>query len=260
LRFSKEGNAFQGRGSIFGRLLVFSLLFFSLSADAGTPTTSPRPKEVPERLSMRAKLKVLNGKSAGREVKVPQTGMLIGRSEECHLRPKSDAVSRCHCELSFEDDKLVIRDLGSKNGTYVNGKKIDDNRELNAGDQLLIGKLELEVMIKVAEPVQPQPDRPSTEESSWAVDDDISSWLEDASQADQGDANPDTRQFRIEELQRASNESTLNTLKDSAVKDTNVAPESGEKEQAGKLPPRKPDSDSSKAAANNILKRFFNRP
>ncbi|MEO1973268.1 MAG: FHA domain-containing protein [Pirellulaceae bacterium] len=209
---------------------------------------------------MRVKLKVLNGQSAGREVKVPETGLLIGRSEECHLRPKSDAVSRCHCEISVGDDVLVIRDLGSKNGTYVNGSRIESDTKISSGDQLLIGKLELEVIIKVAEP---QPERTQDEpgsaadENSWAVDDDINSWLEESNKS-HGD--PDTRQFQIDELQRASNESTLNTIKDSAVEDTDIADDSQEKKPPGKLPPRQPDSVSSKAAANDILKRFFNRP
>jgi pSer/pThr/pTyr-binding forkhead associated (FHA) protein len=215
-----------------------------------------------ERLSMRVKLKVLNGQSAGREVKVPETGMLIGRSEECHLRPKSDAVSRCHCEISAGDDLLVIRDLGSKNGTYVNGSRIEGDTKISSGDRLLIGKLELEVIIKVAEP---QPERPqdepgsATDEKSWAVDDDINSWLEESDKS-HGDTDLDTRQFQIDELQRASNESTLNTLKDSAVEDTDIADDSQKKKPPGKLPPREPDSVSSKAAANDILKRFFNRP
>ncbi|MFP6674559.1 MAG: FHA domain-containing protein [Pirellulaceae bacterium] len=211
---------------------------------------------------MRAKLKVLNGKSAGREVNVPETGMLIGRSEECHLRPKSDAVSRCHCEISVGDDRLVIRDLGSKNGTYVNGSRIESDTKISSGDQLLIGKLELEVIIKVAEP-QPErtQDEPgsATDGGSWAVDDDINSWLEESDKS-RGDTDPDTRQFQIDELQRASNESTLNTLKDSAVEDTDIADDSNNKKKPGKLPPREPDSVSSKAAANDILKRFFNRP
>jgi pSer/pThr/pTyr-binding forkhead associated (FHA) protein len=204
---------------------------------------------------MRIKLKVLNGKSAGREVKVPETGFLIGRSQECHLRPKSDAVSRRHCEILVEDEKPIIRDLGSKNGTCVNGKKIDGECVLATGDELLIGKLELEVILEVPKPVAPQP---SPDDDSWAVDDDISTWLED------GDANargtpmdPDTRQFKVEDIQQTvTDESTLNSLEDESMEET----KGGSSKGPGKLPPRKPDSENSKVAADDILKRFFNRP
>lgn len=213
---------------------------------------------------MRMKLKVLNGKSAGREVSVPETGFLIGRSQECHLRPKSDSISRRHCEITVEDGQAVVRDLGSKNGTYLNGSKIDGQQRLSSGDQLLVGKLELEVIIKTAAPA-PQPTAPAAgssdapKEDSWALDDDISTWLEDGDTSSKPD--PDTRQFKLNELQQTiTDEATLNALKDSATEDTTTGDESKKKKPPGKLPTRGSDSEDSKAAADDILKRFFNRP
>ena len=244
---------------------------------------------------MRVKLKVLNGKSAGREVKVPDTGFLIGRSQECHLRPKSDAISRQHCEIVIDDARLLVRDMGSKNGTYVNGKRIDGQVELTQGDQLLVGKLELEVIIDVPAPAPVAPpaasnatggaansstgadsgsstgaanssstgaDSGSTDskEDSWALDDDISTWLEDGESSGRGSGDPDTRQFKLDELQQTvTDESPLDAMKDASMEDT-TSNDDTKKKVPGKLPSRHADSDDSKAAADDILKRFFNRP
>lgn len=215
---------------------------------------------------MRVKLKVLNGKSAGREVKVPETGFLIGRSQECHLRPKSDAISRQHCEITIDGDTVVIRDKGSKNGTYVNGKRIDGEQQLSQGDQLLVGKLELEVIIHIQAPVAPLPPAGNgagedSKEDSWAIDDDISTWLEDGETAGRSGSDPDTRQFKVDELHQ-TDESTLNELKDESMEDTTAGgtAKGSKKKEPGKLPPRQNDSEDSKAAADDILKRFFNRP
>ena len=51
---------------------------------------------------MHVKLKVLRGASAGKEVAVKGPRFFIGRSEECHLRVNSDAISRRHCAITVE--------------------------------------------------------------------------------------------------------------------------------------------------------------
>src|SRR6188508_3388059 len=106
-------------------------------------------------------LKVLVGGNVGKEIPVPVPRFLIGRSDECHLRPKSDAISRNHCTILVHDDEVSIRDLNSRNGTYINDERISGDRTLTSGDKLKIGKLEFEVLIKqtkkIVEPV-PDPD------------------------------------------------------------------------------------------------------
>lgn len=97
---------------------------------------------------MRVKLKVLVGSSVGKEIPVPVSRFLIGRGDDCHMRPKSDAISRNHCAILVKEDCVVIRDLNSRNGTYVNGERIQGDCELKAGDKIGIGKLEFEAVIK----------------------------------------------------------------------------------------------------------------
>ena len=50
--------------------------------------------------------------------------ILVGRSDEARFRLRQDSVSRRHCEVFIEDDAVHVRDLGSTNGTFLDGKEI----------------------------------------------------------------------------------------------------------------------------------------
>lgn len=63
----------------------------------------------------------------------------IGRSTDCALVVASDAVSRRHSEVVWSGDSFVIRDLGSTNGTFVNGRPAADGQSLATGDRIEIG-------------------------------------------------------------------------------------------------------------------------
>jgi pSer/pThr/pTyr-binding forkhead associated (FHA) protein len=67
-----------------------------------------------------------------------QFPVVIGRSEEAQFSFDDRWLSRQHCEIDCFDGKLVIRDLGSRHGTYVNDMQIDES-PLNMDDQLRIG-------------------------------------------------------------------------------------------------------------------------
>ncbi len=101
---------------------------------------------------MHIQLKVLSGSSEGKLIPVTQEKFLIGRSDECQLRPKSDSISRRHCALIQKDDRLLLIDLKSRNGTIVNEKKLDPAKAkvLKHGDKIQVGKLEFEVVIQTA--------------------------------------------------------------------------------------------------------------
>lgn len=64
----------------------------------------------------------------------------IGRALECDISILEPALSRKHCELEVNGKKLMIRDLGSVNGTWVNAAKIDEV-ELKDGDRLQFDKV-----------------------------------------------------------------------------------------------------------------------
>ena len=66
----------------------------------------------------------------------------IGRHADSDIALDDITVSRRHCEISHEDQRFVVRDVGSLNGTYVNQKRVDVV-ELTQGDDLQIGKFHL---------------------------------------------------------------------------------------------------------------------
>lgn len=95
---------------------------------------------------MEAKLKVVDGaKGAIIRLKLPTT---IGRGSESSLKVPSSQVSRSHCEIYEEDGLLAVDDLGSSNGTFINGEKIVDPTFLYPGDLLRVGNVKLEAIYK----------------------------------------------------------------------------------------------------------------
>jgi len=80
---------------------------------------------------MDVKLIVIGGKHPGREIPVNTPEFVIGRAEECQMRPQSDMVSRRHCAIAVTETGAVIREFGSKNGTFLNGKRVEGEHELH---------------------------------------------------------------------------------------------------------------------------------
>ena len=71
---------------------------------------------------------------------------VIGRRRSCDFRIPVESVSRRHCQLTIDHDKLMILDLDSRNGTFVNGKKVQQ-QQLKAGDIIKIGPVVLGLRI-----------------------------------------------------------------------------------------------------------------
>ncbi len=104
---------------------------------------------------MDAKLRVVSGaKDAVIRLKLPT---VIGRSGTANLTVKSSRVSRQHCEIDLFEGELTVRDLGSSNGTFVNGHRISDVTFLSPGDQLTVGKLTLQAEYEVGAPAGDEP-------------------------------------------------------------------------------------------------------
>jgi pSer/pThr/pTyr-binding forkhead associated (FHA) protein len=88
---------------------------------------------------MNAKLVLVEG---GKTVVVePRLPSVIGRSLESDVKVPDGQVSRRHCELYEYDSKVAVRDLGSVNGTQVNGHRIQQDTLLAHGDTLSVGKV-----------------------------------------------------------------------------------------------------------------------
>jgi pSer/pThr/pTyr-binding forkhead associated (FHA) protein len=104
-----------------------------------------------------AELRVASGKQKGKAIPLKIGKFMVGRGEDCHLRPNNELVSRHHCVFTVDEFVVRLRDLGSTNGTIVNGERIRGQVILNQGDKVGIGKLEFEVSLKGAMVTAPIP-------------------------------------------------------------------------------------------------------
>jgi pSer/pThr/pTyr-binding forkhead associated (FHA) protein len=86
---------------------------------------------------MYAKLIVVEPNVDPREVQI-RLPITIGRSPDALLRLDHSLVSRLHCELVEENGQIIVRDLGSRNGTFVGGQRIE-TAPLPPGELLTIG-------------------------------------------------------------------------------------------------------------------------
>lgn len=232
---------------------------------------------------MQVKLKVMTGSHEGKEIGISAEKFLIGRSESCQLRPKSESVSRKHCIIVLRDNRVLIQDLKSRNGTFVNEKRLppDQAKVLRAGDQLRVGKLMFEVVIEHGLQAAKKPevanmgDAAARTVEAGANDSrceavDVGDWLDEADQIDRVRklSDPETRQFRLDatiEGAEASGEadgadsSELSVSDSSAAADAKAARKEKKKKGPGKLPQgfQKSMTDNSREAADDALKRFF---
>ncbi len=95
---------------------------------------------------MQVRLEVAHEKANVRTVTL-RSGLIIGRGAECKLRIASNEVSRRHCRISLTDTAVLVRDLGSSNGTFVDGERLEPEVDvpLSPGSQLVIGGVEFVV-------------------------------------------------------------------------------------------------------------------
>ncbi len=71
--------------------------------------------------------------------------VVLGRSPEADIELADPYASEFHLRLASRDGRLVLTDLGSTNGTYVNGRRVTAPVELNRGDAIQVGKTVMEV-------------------------------------------------------------------------------------------------------------------
>ena len=97
---------------------------------------------------MEVKLLVVHGRPNCKSLIFPRGSYVFGRGAECHIRPNSELVSRQHCQLLVTSNTATLRDLGSRNGTLLNGERLLGARDLADGDQIQIGPLAFAVKLE----------------------------------------------------------------------------------------------------------------
>lgn len=90
--------------------------------------------------------RILLETSTGR-LSLAQGTTTIGRSRSCGIRLEDLSASRNHALLSREGDRVMVKDLDSSNGTFLNGERLEREVELRAGDVIQIGESELRLAV-----------------------------------------------------------------------------------------------------------------
>jgi len=130
---------------------------------------------------MEARLVVEKGKTQKRAFQLQSSETIIGRRQDCDLRIVSSAVSRRHCVVSISDDYLMVEDLDSVNGTFVNGARVAGKQVLRPGDRLEVGplrfvvdyKLSREALHRLEQTAEASPVEEEVEELALAEPDDM---------------------------------------------------------------------------------------
>jgi pSer/pThr/pTyr-binding forkhead associated (FHA) protein len=229
---------------------------------------------------MQVRLKVLSGTQAGKEIALKEERCFIGRGESCHIRPKSESVSRKHCAFIQKDGRVLLADLNSRNGTFVNDIRLEAEKAkvLRSGDRIRIGQLDFEIVIEVGLGGAKKPEVHTVKEAVTRVVEasasassssekasetqNIDSWLSDADAFDPSllphTQEPETQMLSSDDttrIQTSSEDSTSDTS--SSGSQTIRRPDKKGPMKLPKSLPSGPATKNSTDAASNALKKYF---
>lgn len=115
--------------------------------DEDEETTGPTATAIPaSRTRGNPRLTIMTGISAGQVVPVDTTSLVIGRSRTSDLRLLDEGISRQHCRILRRPGSIFVEDLGSTNGTFLNGGKVTtEPKAVAPGDRIQIGPVVLQL-------------------------------------------------------------------------------------------------------------------
>ena len=125
-------------------------VYLELRPGAGRPPPrgqhKPPAARPPSRRSKKAprKVAVIEGPLKGKTFELSDE-LTIGRAEKCHLVVDDTYVSQVHARIYGKGEAVMVEDLGSTNGTYLNRRRITSPTEVQRGDRIKIGKSVLEM-------------------------------------------------------------------------------------------------------------------
>lgn len=138
-----------------------------------------------------ALLQIETGANKGKRLRLPSRPIVVGRGDSADMKINSAEMSREHCRLIADGDHVLVEDLNSSNGTFVNGRPISEQTRMQPGDRVSFGPLTLRVMGVRKTSEKPKPGSGDSKLVDPAVlakakrvsEDDVSSWLNDDSAA-----------------------------------------------------------------------------
>ncbi len=99
------------------------------------------------------KARPFDARHGNREIPLEKLPVLLGRGTDAGIQLLDRFASRRHCEISERDGRLFVRDLGSTNGSFVNGQHADECW-LRPGDTLSVGATTFVIVYKASEESQ----------------------------------------------------------------------------------------------------------
>jgi diguanylate cyclase (GGDEF)-like protein len=111
-------------------------------------------RSLPSRADEAFALYVLRGSQAGSVHIFDSSSVVLGRSQEAHVRLGEEGVSRFHARFDLAAGSVSVVDLDSRNGTFVNGERIHDSHGLLVGDQIAIGNVVLRFAVQPLSEIQ----------------------------------------------------------------------------------------------------------
>ena len=208
---------------------------------------------------MGVQLVVAAGSRAGQVIPVVGERFVIGRADDCNLKPRSELISRYHCEIFLKGGEVFIRDMGSKNGVFLNEAQITETKQLNNGDKLVVGPLEFFANITV-EGAPPKPPKVKSvsdavartvalqsENTEKSQEDSIADWL-----LASGESNELETRTMVDASELMTHLQTQSEEAESREKDDQEA--SGMQSGSGL---RSGAPASSRDAASDLLRKFF---
>jgi len=100
---------------------------------------------------MQISLLVVRGPRQGQQIPIERSEFCIGRDSSCDWQTDYLIVSRRHAAIVVHGHKVVVRDLGSRNGTFVNGHVVAEECEIRHDDRLAVGPLEFRIQMQAPE-------------------------------------------------------------------------------------------------------------
>ena len=87
----------------------------------------------------------MNGSQLDRRIDLPSPVCVLGRAPTTSVRLEDESVSKEHARLTYAEGRFLIEDLGSSNGTFVNGRRVLGRAEIRPGDLIRLGAVILKL-------------------------------------------------------------------------------------------------------------------